>query len=239
MKVTDRLKQVVFKQLYKELGNAEIIPYKDSIWFINREEKYWYFEFETNGTLYWRYSFFPNFFEIFSLLRDDFEPILSEWVEEVLNHKVDTTYTDNGRNIIMVEEVLNHRVNTAIGIGTLQVLQVEEVLNHRVNTAGIHEPNILVQVEEVLNNKVNTTFVSMTTHVPQIEEVLNHKVSSTVFFTLEPDMPVEEVLNHKVNKSSSLSYQPDLIINGVLNSESVDSNRDWKVGNVLNENPTE
>jgi hypothetical protein len=94
-----------------------------------------------------------------------------------------------------------------------------------------------------------------------VEEVLNHKVSSTVFFTLEPDMPVEEVLNHKVstsmarrldyldnvkqvlnhkvNKSSSLSYQPDLVINGVLNTDPVDSNRDWIVGNVLNENPTE
>jgi len=50
---------------------------------------------------------------------------------------------------------------------------------------------------------------------------------------------VGNVLNYTVNKSSSLSYQPDLVINGVLNSESVDSNRDWKVGNVLNENPTE
>jgi len=29
--VSDRLKQLIFKQLYKELGNAEIIPYKDCI----------------------------------------------------------------------------------------------------------------------------------------------------------------------------------------------------------------
>ena len=91
MKVSDRLKQLIFKQLYKELGNAEIIPYNDSIWFIDREEKYWYFEFENTGTLYWRYSFFPSFFTIFSLEREDFEPILSSWVEEVLNHKVSTT----------------------------------------------------------------------------------------------------------------------------------------------------
>ena len=112
MKVTDRLKQLIFKQLYRELGNAEIIQYKDSIWFINREEKYWYFEFEKAGTLYWRYSFFPSFFTIFSLERDDFEPILTSWVEEVLNHKVSTTEREILRQMNGVEEVLNHKVST-------------------------------------------------------------------------------------------------------------------------------
>ncbi len=87
MKVTDKFKKVIFKHLYKELGKVEVIPYKDSIWFINREEKYWYFELEKNGNLYWRYAFFNDFFKVFSMGRNQFEPILSEWVEEVLNHK--------------------------------------------------------------------------------------------------------------------------------------------------------
>lgn len=85
MKVTDRLKQVVFKQLYKELGNAEIISYKDSIWLIDREKEHWYFEFEKSGRLWWRYYFFNSFFTIFSLEPKDFEPILASWVEEILN----------------------------------------------------------------------------------------------------------------------------------------------------------
>ncbi len=89
--VSDRLKQVIFKRLYKELGNAEIIPYNNSIWFIDRNERYWYFELENNGNLYWRYNYFTNFFSWFSLEPNQFEPIISEWVEEVLNHKVSTT----------------------------------------------------------------------------------------------------------------------------------------------------
>ena len=89
--VSDKLKKFIFKRLYKELGNTEIIPYNGSIWFIDREEKYWYFDFENSGALYWRYGFFPNFFEMFSLECEDFEPILASWVEEVLNHKVSTT----------------------------------------------------------------------------------------------------------------------------------------------------
>ena len=89
--VSERLKQLIFKQLYTELGNVEIIPYKDSIWLIDREKEHWYFEFETSGRLWWRYYFFNSFFTIFSLEPKDFEPILASWVEEVLNHKVTTT----------------------------------------------------------------------------------------------------------------------------------------------------
>ena len=73
----DRLKQIIFKQLYRELGDCEMIPYKDSIWFIDREKEYWYFEFDKSGTLWWRYHFFTSYFKIFSMSSDDFTPILS------------------------------------------------------------------------------------------------------------------------------------------------------------------
>ena len=102
-----KLKQYIFNKLYKRLSNAEIIPYNNSIWFIDREERYWYFELENNGTLYWRYGFFPNFFMIFSMERDQFEPIISEWVEEVLNHKVCKTLPDTTTKWDLVEDVLN------------------------------------------------------------------------------------------------------------------------------------
>jgi hypothetical protein len=105
--VSDRLKQLIFKHLYKELGNAEIIPYKDSIWFIDRENVYWYFQLSKEGCLYWRYSFFPSFFSIFSLEQSEFEPIISSWVEEVLNHKVSTTKMFVIDEFNMVEEILN------------------------------------------------------------------------------------------------------------------------------------
>ena len=102
-----KLKQYIFNKLYKRLSNAEIIPYNNSIWFIDREERYWYFELGNNGTLYWRYGFFPNFFMIFSMERDQFEPIISEWVEEVLNHKVSSTHGVKAYRWSNVEEVLN------------------------------------------------------------------------------------------------------------------------------------
>ena len=88
--VSERLKNIIFKQLYKELSKVEIIPYKDSVYFIDRENKYWYFEYEKSGKLWWRYDFFVNFFVIFSLELDDCKKVMGDWVEDVLNCVLNT-----------------------------------------------------------------------------------------------------------------------------------------------------
>ena len=107
MEISDKLKKFIFKKLYKDLSNVEIIPHKDSIWFIDRENNHWYFEFEKSGTLWWRYYFFEDFFKIFSLESNVYKSIISEWVEEVLNHKITTTKFKELLEEKEVEEVLN------------------------------------------------------------------------------------------------------------------------------------
>ena len=102
-----RLKKIIFDKLYDDLSNVEIIPYNNSIWFIDREKEYWYFEYRKTGKLYWRWEFFRYFFQLFSLDMKEYEQIMSEWVEEVLNCKVDTTKHEHLRIGFPVEEVLN------------------------------------------------------------------------------------------------------------------------------------
>ena len=136
----NRIKEFIFNQLYKKLRNVEIISHNDSIWFIDVEEKYWYFEFEKSGRLWWRYYFFDTFFKPFSLLQTDYENILSSWVEEVLNYKVSTTLNRNFRLHFLVEEVLNHKVSTTKEKEYRNRFEVEEVLNHKVSTT---EPRLM------------------------------------------------------------------------------------------------
>ena len=195
MKVTDRLKQLIFKQLYRELGNAEIIPYKDSIWFINREEKYWYFEFEKAGTLYWRYSFFPSFFTIFSLEREDFEPILASWVEEVLSHKVSTTRWWTHAYEHEVEDVLNHKVSTTCTFRHTTSSKLGEVLNHKVFRTDMDVFRNYNGVEDVLNHKVSTTGGYLSVSSIEVEDILNHKVTTTMDIIGTKTFMVEKVLN--------------------------------------------
>ena len=197
MIITDRLKQLIFKQLYKELGNVEIIPYNGSVWFIDRENSYWYFQLSTQGCLYWRYSFFPSFFSVFSLEQSEFEPILSSWVEEVLNSKVSTTDIENVISFREVEEVLNSKVSATYQYENTLFTMVEEVLNHKVSTTELCAEKKYDEVEEVLNHKVSTTRKSFSCAETKVEEVLNHKVSTTSFEKTVFPNEIDEVLNQK------------------------------------------
>jgi hypothetical protein len=129
MEINDRLKKVIFKKLYNDLSHIEIIPYEDSIWFIDRDKKYWYLEFKNNGHLWWRHGYFNRFFQAFSLDRIDYEPIIAEWVEDVLNHKVITTFEAIYIQFRLVEDVLNHKVITTLNVERICDAEVEQVLN--------------------------------------------------------------------------------------------------------------
>jgi hypothetical protein len=108
--VSERLKKVIKNKLSKELSNVEIILHKDgSIWFIDRNEKYWFFELKNSGHLWWRDNYFINFFNIFSMDEFEFEPIIKEWVEEVLDSKVVLTISARLHTPTSVEEVLNQK----------------------------------------------------------------------------------------------------------------------------------
>ena len=173
MIITDRLKQLIFKQLYKELGNVEIIPYNGSVWFIDRENSYWYFQLSTQGCLYWRYSFFPSFFSVFSLGQSEFEPILSSWVEEVLNSKVSTTGPFVSADSWLVEEVLNSKVSTTNSCTFTSDQLLEDILNHKVSETFEINASQKRTVKKVLDSRVSTTGMTRSFSKDKVEEVLN------------------------------------------------------------------
>jgi len=149
--ISERLKKIIFDKLYKDLGKAEIINYNGNIWFIDRERKYWYFELTKDGILWWRYSFFESFFALFSFDSPRFEPIIKDWVEEVLNYKVNTTSFYSNPSDFLVEKVLNHKVDkTASSLDKW----VKEILKCAPGTAIDHFHAFNSEVEEVLNHSV-------------------------------------------------------------------------------------
>ncbi len=85
--VSGRLRGIIDKKLSEDLSHVEIIEYKGEIWFIDREDKFWYFIYnKSNGQLLWKYGFFSNFFTIFTMDSDEFTPVISSWVEDALTH---------------------------------------------------------------------------------------------------------------------------------------------------------
>jgi hypothetical protein len=177
--VKDRVKEIIFKKLYMDLSKSEIIPYKDGIWFINRDRKYWYLEYKKNGALWWRYDFFENFFFMFSLKREDYEPIICEWVEGVLNYRVIKTWKTSSKLSNEVGDVLNCKVTTSNSQCFTDLYTLEEVLNCKVITPTIGMAKWTSKVEEVLNCKINRTNPFPYPLDGFLDEVLNSNIPET------------------------------------------------------------
>jgi len=195
--VSSRLRGIIDKKLSEDLSHVEIIEYKGEIWFIDREDKFWYFIYnKSNGEMWWRYSFFTPFFSLFSLSSDKFTFILSSWVEDTLNCKVSSTGNED-------EDILK---------------EVDEVLNCKVTTTRKYLWSSENEVEEVLNCKVTTTIHNLYRDDSKVEEVLNCKVTTTEFSDEEITHEVVEVLSSKVNTISTMEGALYNTVERVLNN---------------------
>lgn len=234
-----RLKEIVFKKLNQDLSKAEIIVSENkSIWFINRANKHWYFELEKSGKLWWRYEFFIDFFPFFCLEVNEFQPLLSEWVEGILNRGVSATQSHKWHKWAEVEDILNCGVSSTHSLVMTAEDQVEDILN-----CGYRKGSR--KVEDVLNREVNMTVGSSFNSQLEVEDMLNHKVVSIsppnkginfvqkvlvndLLIKIESASPldtpasdsVDEVLRYKVTRtipdlSESLT-EIDILLNSVV-----------------------
>jgi hypothetical protein len=150
--ISDKLNKIIYKKLYSDLSCVEIIPYEDYIWFIDREKKYWYFRYgKSDGKLLWRYSFFEYFFRFFTIDNSEYTSVLSSWVEEVLNHKVNKVLSNRFGQRVDVEDVLNCTVSKTKRWNSPRNMEVEDVLNYKV-TATYPAPLALIEAVNIILN---------------------------------------------------------------------------------------
>ena len=197
--MNERLKRIIFKKLDQDLGHAEIIVDDNkSIWFIDRANKYWYLELRSSGTLWWRYTFFNDFFPLFGMVREEYEPVIAEWVEEVLKRGVSSTILRSINRTTPVEEVLKRGVSSTLQSKIAYQNQVGEVLNSRVDTTLAMNFAFPPGVEEALKRGVSSTQRNHMNDCDELEEALKREVYSTQCNVgLQGSRPVEEVLESK------------------------------------------
>jgi len=171
--MNDKLKNIILKKLYEDLSHVEIIPYDDSIWFIDRDKKYWYLQYKSTGYLYWSWSFFTNFFYLFSIDRYEYELILVEFVEKVLNRKASMSIVFGELKELWVKDILNCKIHKTTSLMESSTELVELVLKYK----GASPSNIVSaeRIEEVLNHKIHTTIKWDNKRELQVKEILNSK----------------------------------------------------------------
>ena len=197
-----RLKNIVFHKLNKDLSKCEIILAENqSIWFIDRANKYWYFELEKCGKLWWRYEFFTEFFTFFSLDQNSFQPLLSQWVEGILNREVVKINENHQGSAQWMEYILSREV-AKVEVGKAWSGVTEGVLNHGYRKGSR-------KVDEVLNREINEIDGGELFDDGALDKILNRSVDSMSFLEGEFIPVIENVLNHEV---ISTEYGPNDIV---------------------------
>jgi hypothetical protein len=195
----ERLKRIIFKKLDQDLGHAEIVvDDSKSIWFIDRANKYWYLELRSSGTLWWRYSFFRDFFPLFGLERLEYEPVIAEWVEEVLKRGVSSTGLVKHRIDFGVEEVLKREVFSTLQSKIDYQNQVEEVLKREVSSTQKNHMNDCDEVEDALKLGVSSFLNFDTPRNREVGRALTRRVNSTDTKYVLPHWELEKVLQIKI-----------------------------------------
>ena len=225
---SDRLKKLIVEYLLKDLMPVEIIYYKDSIWFIDREQKYWYFEYHKEDKhLWWRWSHFQSALTMFSLNGEENQGIFGELVNMILNKKqnLETKYPDKVFKTVgsilnfkeEVKEVLNNQVKTTNFFDFTKIYEVEEVLNNEVNTTRYKFGYIGLQVEEVLNCEVKKTLSGGAKKSMEAHKVLDQEVKTASAQKLIKEGMVEEILNHNVETTGFEVLSLNATVKEVLN----------------------
>jgi hypothetical protein len=184
-----------------------------SIWFIDRANKYWYFELEKSGKLWWRYEFFTDFFILFCLEINEFQPLLSEWVEGVLNSGVNTTFELNHPIFALVEGVLNRGYRKGSR-------KVDEVLNHKVVTTEYCGIIPSYDLEEVLNCEIKEIDGGELFENGTVEKILNVEINETIGTTIREPNQVIEAMNHQVLSISppnkGINFVQQILVNELI-----------------------
>jgi hypothetical protein len=188
-----RLKNIIKNKLSEDFSSVSIIDYNGSIWFIDAKSKYWYLEvYKKTKTLWWRLDFFEDFFLLFSMEQREFVPVIIEWVEEVLNAKVVSTFRICATKNLKVEEVLDCKVASTQGTPGSFRMEVEEVLKGEVVSTRRQKLRQETQVEEILNTKESS--------YDFVQEALVQDLIKNMIETTTPDSNsdysrVEDALN--------------------------------------------
>lgn len=214
--ISDRTKQFIFNSLIKDLSNVEMIRHEESLWFIDREKKYWYLELVKTGKLYWRYQFFTEFFEMYSIERNVYEPIIKEFVESVLNCGVTSTKT--------YSDAFNPKVNSILNSGKPPLLIAGSIPN--------------TSMDLVLDNGITSTEVEFGVFRNEIvEDAINNGIALIISRPFAKYEKIDSVLNTDIKSSrpanKSLTIVDSVLIDGITSMGFTNRDKPFIVDSVL------
>ena len=102
------MKELIFKLFDKFTEKVDYYTNKGSLWLIFTDEEKWVIMIQSDGTLWYNYSFFKDCFKYFSLDVIENQHFITEWVEDTIQNGVKhTPVASYGRHSSVEDTIQN------------------------------------------------------------------------------------------------------------------------------------
>jgi hypothetical protein len=136
--MNNKLKKIIFDLIDTKTKGVDTYHHNGSMWLIFTDQKKWVIEFTKQGTLWYNFNFFQQFFRYLSLDVIENQHYITEWVESILKNGVGYTSPTGEWEPVRVEDTIQNGVRSTIGNSNTQIFFVEDTIQNGVINTVAH-----------------------------------------------------------------------------------------------------
>ena len=105
---SEKLKKLIFDKINHDLSNTIYHPHGKEIWIIDFDTKEWYFQYLSEGQLWYNQKIFNLNLPLFSLTNEENQKLLKMWFEKTLNLVVNKIARKNSSMEYYIDGVMRN-----------------------------------------------------------------------------------------------------------------------------------
>jgi hypothetical protein len=223
--MNNKLKKIIFDLIDTKTKGVDTYHHNGSMWLIFTDQKKWVIEFTKQGTLWYNFNFFQQFFRYLSLDVIENQHYITEWVEVILKNGVGYTSPTGEWEPVRVEDTIQNGVRSTDSWAGNPFVSVESIIQNGVKETDFYTGNLLYDVEDTIQNGVKHTEPGGYLGSIEMKGKIVHQLESPKQNNEVEDIIKNGVINTNWSCLPKKSSVEDTIQNGVINTLTIEGER--------------
>jgi hypothetical protein len=195
--------ELIEKMIDKKVKGADTYINNGSRWLIFTDEKKWVIELTKEGTLWYNYYFFKNFFKLMSLDVVENQHYITKWVEDTIINGVRKIegephdYPHTVANIIKngVKKIKISPTFTEYGDWLDGDERLDEIIQNGIKETKQEEHHRLREVVQTVKNGIKETRLEQNITEGEIDDIIQNGIKETWGYEKQPQIRIDDVIN--------------------------------------------
>jgi hypothetical protein len=214
--MNNKLKKIIFDLIDSKTKGVDTYHHNGSMWLIFTDQKKWVIEFTKQGTLWYNFNFFKQFFKYLSLDVIENQDYITQWVEDTIQNGVRSTQFKQGTGNGIVEDTIQNGVRSTDSWSGKPFVDVGHIIQNGVRNTDWSCLPMKSSVEDTIQNGVINTLTIEGKRDVVVEDTIQNGVINTFaqFGGLLP--PVEDTIQNGVKETTPSGYLGSIEMKGKI-----------------------